>query len=77
MDVTKGPAFGNTVANTVVGKADMVTVDLGFVIEGQANSSTLPEQMLSLIRLHHLEMNKACNIDTWIEEVNKRQAGRK
>lgn len=36
-DVTKGPAFGNSVANTVVGKADVVTVDLGFVIEGQEN----------------------------------------
>ena len=34
LDVTKGPAFGNSVANTVVGKSDVVTVDLGFVIEG-------------------------------------------
>lgn len=65
MDVTKGPAFGNTVANTVVGKADVVTVDLGFVIEGQEDSHTLPEQMLSCIRLHHLEMKKAPTIGQW------------
>ena len=54
LDVTKGPAFGNTVANTVVGKADLVTVDLGFVIEGQEEDGHLPEQMLGLFRLHHL-----------------------
>ena len=35
LDVTSGPAFGNSIANTVVGKADGVTVDLGFVVEGQ------------------------------------------
>lgn len=73
MDVTKGPAFGNTVANTVVGKADMVTVDLGFVIEGQ-EESFLPEQMLSLIRLHHLEMKKASTIEEWRGEVAIRVA---
>lgn len=72
MDVTKGPAFGNTVANTVVGKADVVTVDLGFVIEGQEDSGTLPEQMLSLVRLHHLDMKKATTISQWREEVYQR-----
>jgi len=59
LDVTKGPAFGNSVANTVVGKSDVVTVDLGFVIEGCEEEGTLPEQMLGLFRLHHLNM-KTC-----------------
>jgi len=59
LDVTKGPAFGNSVANTVVGKSDVVTVDLGFVIEGSEEEGTLPEQILGLFRLHHLNM-KAC-----------------
>ena len=77
MDVTKGPAFGNTVANTVVGKADMVTVDLGFVIEGQEVDGTLPEQMLSLVRLHHLEMKRAFTIGQWREEVEKRRMNMK
>ena len=76
MDVTKGPAFGNTVANTVVGKADVVTVDLGFVIEGQENVGTLPEQMLSLIRLHHLEMKSATTVGLWREEVDERLSER-
>ncbi|KAL7487627.1 hypothetical protein ACHAW6_013212 [Cyclotella cf. meneghiniana] len=77
MDVTKGPAFGNTVANTVVGKADLVTVDLGFVIEGQEVDGTLPEQMLSLVRLHHLEMKRAFTIGQWREEVAKRRINMK
>mmetsp|Transcript_11801 Transcript_11801/g.25146 ORF Transcript_11801/g.25146 Transcript_11801/m.25146 type:complete len:807 (+) Transcript_11801:56-2476(+) len=59
LDVTKGPSFGNSVAMTVVGKADVVTVDLGFVIEGQGEDGHLPEQMLGLVRLHHLDMKKA------------------
>jgi len=71
MDVTKGPAFGNTVATTAVSKADLVTVDLGFVIEGEEDNSTLPEQMLSLIRLHHLEMKKATTIGLWRKKVEK------
>jgi hypothetical protein len=32
IDVTKGPAFGNNIYNSVVGNADAVTVDLGFVL---------------------------------------------
>lgn len=67
VDVTKGPAFGNSVANTVVSKADAVTVDLGFVIEGQSDG-TLPEQMLGLFRLHHLNMKEAPAIQAWINK---------
>jgi hypothetical protein len=68
LDVTKGPALGNSVANTVVGKADLVTVDLGFVIEGQEDGH-LPEQMLGLIRYHHLNMSEAPTRSQWIERV--------
>lgn len=66
LDVTKGPAFGNSVANTVVSKADAVTVDLGFVIEGHDTDGTLPEQMLGLFRLHHLNMKEAPAVQAWI-----------
>jgi len=72
LDVTKGPAFGNSVANTVVGKAGMVTVDLGFVIEGREENGHLPEQMLGMIRLHHLDMKKAPTQCQWRQEVLKR-----
>jgi hypothetical protein len=65
LDVTKGPAFGNSVANTVVGKADVVTVDLGFVIEGNEEDGHLPEQMLGLVRLHHLNMKMAPTHSQW------------
>ena len=66
LDVTKGPAFGNSVANTEVSKADAVTVDLGFVIEGHDMDGTLPEQMLGLFRLHHLNMKEAPAVQAWI-----------
>jgi hypothetical protein len=69
LDVTKGPALGNSVANTVVGKADAVTVDLGFVIEGKGEDGHLPEQMLGLIRFHHLNMAKAPTRSQWNQHV--------
>jgi len=65
LDVTKGPAFGNSVANTVVGKSDVVTVDLGFVIEGSEEDGTLPEQMLGVFRLHHLIMKSCLTHEAW------------
>ena len=65
LNVTQGPAFGNSVANTVVGKADVVTVDLGFVIEGTEEDGHLPEQMLGLVRLHHLSMKAAPTHCQW------------
>lgn len=69
LDVTQGPALGNTIANTVVGKADVVTVDLGFLIEGQEKDGTLPEQMLGMVRLHHLNMKKAYSHAKWEEQL--------
>ncbi len=69
LDVTKGPALGNSVANTVVGKADAVTVDIGFVIEGNEEDGHLPEQMLGLIRFHHLNMAKAPTSSQWNQKV--------
>ncbi len=72
LDVTKGPAFGNSVATTVVGKADVVTVDLGFVVEGQ-DETHLPEQMLGMVRLHHLNMKEAPTHSQWKEVLSRRQ----
>ena len=72
LDVTKGPAFGNTAANMVVGKADAVTVDLGFVIEGREENGHLPERMLGLVRLHHLNMKRAPTHSEWRKELLQR-----
>lgn len=72
LDVTQGPALGNTIANTVAGKADVVTVDLGFVLEGQDADGTLPEQMLGLVRLHHFNMKEAITHAKWKEELRLR-----
>ncbi len=68
LDVTKGPALGNSVANTVVGKADSVTVDLGFVIEGNEEDGHLPEQILGLVRFHHLNMTAAPSRSQWNQQ---------
>jgi len=65
IDVTKGPALGNNIASTVVGKAELVTVDLGFVIEAQED-----EQMLGLIRFHHLNMKTAPTHSQWKRNKN-------
>lgn len=64
VDVTKGPALGNKICNSVVEKADMVTVDLGFVIEAQEDEH-LPEHMLGVVRLHHLNMGSAPTRSQW------------
>lgn len=72
LDVTQGPALGNTIANTVAGKADVVTVDLGFAIQGQDADGTLPEQMLGLARLHHFNMKRAFTHAKWKEELRLR-----
>jgi len=71
LDVTRGPAFGNNVANSVVGKADSIAVDIGFVIEGQEERH-LPEQMLGLVRLHHLDMKVAPTHTQWNQELSRR-----
>jgi hypothetical protein len=68
LDVKGGSTFGSSVANSVVGKADAVTVDLGFVIEGQVDGH-LPEQMLGVVRLHRLNMQMAPTHSQWKETL--------
>jgi hypothetical protein len=64
IDVATGPLLGNNICNTVVGKADVVTVDLGFVIEAEEDEH-LPEHMLGVVRLHHLNMKSAPTHSQW------------
>jgi hypothetical protein len=68
INVSKGPSLGNNICNTVVGKADVVTVDLGFVIEAQEDKH-LPEHMLGVVRLHHLNMKSAPTHSQWNQRV--------
>jgi hypothetical protein len=46
-------------------------VDIGFVIEGQVEEH-LPEQMLGLVRLHHLDMKLAPTHTQWNQEISRR-----
>lgn len=74
LDVTAGPAIANTIATTVAGKSDAVTVDLAFLIEGLVDEEELPEQILALYRLHHVNMKKTLNTEKkWAEEIKERQ----
>ena len=74
LDVKSGSAFGSNVANAVVGKADAVAIDIGFVIEGQVDGH-LPEQMLGLVRLHRLNMQTAPTHSQWNQEISTRAQG--
>lgn len=74
LDVTAGPAIANTIATTVAGKSDAVTVDLAFLIEGLVDDEELPEQILALYRLHHVNMKKTLKTEEkWAEEIKERQ----
>ncbi len=68
IDVAKGPALGNNICNLVVGKADVVTVDLGFVIEAREDEH-LPEHMLGMARLHHLNMKLVPTHSQWNQRM--------
>ena len=78
LDVTAGPAIANTIATTVAGKSDVVTVDLAFLIEGLVDEEELPEQLLALYRLHHVNMKKTLNTEAkWAKEIKERTMLRK
>jgi hypothetical protein len=71
LDVTRGSSLANSIANAVVGKSDLITVDLSFFIEGQ-DESKLPEQALAMVRLHHVNMKKTYTNTEWVEEIERR-----
>ncbi|GMH56196.1 hypothetical protein TrLO_g5426 [Triparma laevis f. longispina] len=66
IDVSGGGTFANSIAHSVMGKSEDVTVDLAFVIEGQ-NEEELPEKLLAVVRLHELRMGLAPTITEWDE----------
>ncbi|GMI01143.1 hypothetical protein TrVE_jg7616 [Triparma verrucosa] len=72
IDVSQGGAFANSIANSVMGKSDLLTVDLAFLIEGQTEEE-LPESLLAVVRLHHLKMGLAPTITEWDETQRARR----
>lgn len=75
LDVSKGGAFANSIAHSVMGKADLLEVDLAFVIEAK-EVSELPEQILAVVRLHKLDMRKAPTLEGWKAHTVNLFAGR-
>jgi hypothetical protein len=57
MDVTKGGKMANSICSAVASKASSVSIDLAFLLQGSENRE-LPEQLLSVIRLHHVSLKK-------------------
>lgn len=57
MDVTKGGKMANSICSAVASKATAVSIDLAFLLQG-VTSEELPEQILSVIRLHHVSLKK-------------------
>lgn len=55
LDVSQGGAFANSIAHSVMGKAELLEVDLAFIIEA-SELNECPEQILSIVRLHRLDM---------------------
>jgi len=57
MDVTKGGKVANSICSAVASKAKIVSIDLAFLLQGTTNEE-LPEQLLSVVRLHHVSLKK-------------------
>jgi len=68
LNVAGGGAAANSIANACIGAADSLTVDLGFLIEGK-NYEELPEQLLNVLRVHHIPAKKSPTIDQWEDEL--------
>ena len=57
MNVTKGGKMANSICSAVASKASIVSIDLAFLLQGD-DVQELPEQILSVMRLHHVRLKK-------------------
>ena len=57
MNVTKGGKVANSICNAVASKSSIVTLDMAFLLQG-ADDDDLPEQLLTVMRLHHVSLKK-------------------
>lgn len=62
LDICKGSKLAHSITNAVCGHANQVTVDLAFTVEGNAAEGTLPERILTGIRLHHMALKGKSSI---------------
>jgi len=69
-DVTKGGSMANSISNSVVGKAESISIDMAFLIEGKTEAE-LPEQVLGLCRVHRLSMKEAMTWDQWKHNLKR------
>jgi hypothetical protein len=58
IDITKGGKMANNICSAVASKASLVSIDLAFLLQGDSTQN-LPEQILSVMRLHHLRLKKS------------------
>jgi len=56
-DVAGGGKVANSICSAVATKANIVSIDLVFLLEGQKDEEC-PEQILSALRLHHVQLKK-------------------
>lgn len=57
MNVTKGGKVANSICNAVASKSSIVSLDLAFLLQGSGDND-LPEQLLTVMRLHHVSLKK-------------------
>jgi len=57
LDITKGGKLANSICSACASKASIIAVDLAFLLQGD-NREELPEQLLTVVRLHHVQLKK-------------------
>jgi len=75
MDVARGGNVANSICTSVSKKADSITIDLSFLLEGRTDAE-LPEQVLAAYRIHNIKFAKSHTDDQWLEEIERRRMTR-
>lgn len=57
MDITRGGKVANSICAACANKASLIAVDLAFLLQGD-DPQELPEQLLAVVRLHHIQLKK-------------------
>jgi len=57
MDITRGGKVANSICAACANKASLIAVDLAFLLQGDSPQE-LPEQLLAVVRLHHIQLKK-------------------
>ncbi|KAE8732538.1 Eukaryotic aspartyl protease family protein [Hibiscus syriacus] len=68
-------AIASTILHLALGYATSVIIDMGFVVEGQAEDE-LPEKLIGAVRVCRMEMSSATAIDSGTSPIETAAAGR-